>query len=990
MVGGALAHWKLLWRCLFGVAVCSCESSGAAAPRASAAPPSPASSSPKSLVSAAEALGDAATPAQLPLAPGARSSAATFAEKPAGAAEGVALGGAQAWVGSCWQGGYTRDLCCRERPVVNCWDAVFTFRRCCGPPTPPSQGAAAGAPAHVPGGDDAAAGGGAGHLEGEVGAQPPAAQRQADGLAGAVRKDGDPDTAEGGTGIAQGGEASSCWAGGYTFARCCKVPSIVSTIDGCWNDNRTEDLCCGSPEVGTASASSGASSGGQGTGEAAIPRVGPIHDETLADRSLLAATPANSTTPASVNMTASVAIAGVLAAVAAATTASGASSSAATVADGTAASAVGASGRSQGITDGRHEGASGIRDLSAADVAAAFATRAVEQQSATSGVSPEDAARTAPFWGDAATEGGQARFFQREGSRRWATYFRKAHQLLNEVQTNAGAAAGGSSASGATRDAASAPPDGGTNGHGERSTSMDAVQLYHLLYEVVNQVIGGIQLATEASGSPAPDALLGGGSGGSGAALRAAFLSASVVLARLAQASHGTPLEHEEFGAQAGAAMTLSCRHQQDAVFQEDLANRIVWLQREAAASSGATGPGTSWSAPLLDSLRRRLNRSGDNDSDTAASGEGSDGAENMEAMFRRSWQMYAEDLVEAVWRPAGLMDDGRSIMEHSTLDPLDERLTRGGYGQSQVWQIFSTYVMAKPLAGALQKPFASGPAENGADEDSLGCPACAELTRIVMDKYSEFELQMQNASHTPPGGTANGADAGRSSGARSWRRRMRADEVNNAFFAWQLTHESEQEERGAEVWPELYQNSREFVMLKHLAKMACLEYLQQVYDASLSSLDLAQLELSMWASVTPPGEDAPNSRATSASAMGLAFHDHPLALLSGVFYAQAGGRGAEERTPTAFADPRGTAAFRYTRGSKRQQRAIPEDPLEPTAPFHRLAYAHASDGLALVFPSWLVHGVPPHMGSSARVTFAFNLHTLQGTTLSSWAKTAL
>merc|ERR1712232_123869 len=184
------------------------------------------------------------------------------------------------------------------------------------------------------------------------------------------------------------------------------------------------------------------------------------------------------------------------------------------------------------------------------------------------------------------------------------------------------------------------------------------------------------------------------------------------------------------------------------------------------------------------------------------------------------------------------------------------------------------------------------------------------------------------------------------------------------------------------------YRDSREFAELKHNAKRMCLEYLRQVYDATLTAKDLAQLELSIWASVTPPADETAGDR--GAGAMGLAFHDHPLALLSGVFYARAGGMGVAERTPTVFADPRGTQAFRYTRRQSKRQRTASEDPLEPTAPFHRLAYAHAAEGMAIVFPSWLVHGVPPHRGRSARVTFAFNLHTIQGTTLSSWAKTAI
>ena len=47
-----------------------------------------------------------------------------------------------------------------------------------------------------------------------------------------------------------------------------------------------------------------------------------------------------------------------------------------------------------------------------------------------------------------------------------------------------------------------------------------------------------------------------------------------------------------------------------------------------------------------------------------------------------------------------------------------------------------------------------------------------------------------------------------------------------------------------------------------------------------------------------------------------------------GVFYADAGGDVLSERTPTVFADPRGTRAFRYAGQGQR---------LEPTAPFHRL-----------------------------------------------------
>ena len=209
-----------------------------------------------------------------------------------------------------------------------------------------------------------------------------------------------------------------------------------------------------------------------------------------------------------------------------------------------------------------------------------------------------------------------------------------------------------------------------------------------------------------------------------------------------------------------------------------------------------------------------------------------------------------------------------------------------------------------------------------------------------------------------------------------------RQDDVNNAFFNWQLTHDAEQEEDGEAVWPELYRESKDFQELKTLVKLSSLEYLQQIYSATLSTADLAQLELSIWASVTPPGEEEQKT-------MGLAFHDHPLALLSGVFYAEAGGDLVADRTPTVFADPRGTTPFRYTR-MRSDESDEGEATLEPTAPFHRLAYAHPRNGLSLVFPSWLVHGVAPHRGPKDRVVFAYNLHTLPGTTLASWAKTTI
>jgi len=518
----------------------------------------------------------------------------------------------------------------------------------------------------------------------------------------------------------------------------------------------------------------------------------------------------------------------------------------------------------------------------------------------------------------------QVTFFKREAERRWASYFSRAHQTLDVAQ-------GGRS-----------DVDGNSAG-GQDDLSRDMVQVYHMLYEVVNQLVGGLQLAAEAETS-GPDM--------APSSLRAAFLSAAVVLARLAQASRGTPLEHEDFESQASAAVTLSCRnHGAQVKSCQNLAQRLTWLQSQKGLDANAVSSG-NWHN-LLETLERRLN------------GSVADGM-NLEPIFQRSWHMYAEDLAQAVWRPAAGhqgQEDATRTPRTSTFNPLEKaQLQHGQPGVGDVWLLFPTYVMAKEL----------GPSFSSASTQE-GCAGCGQLSKIVLRKYHEFR-------------DAIFGGAGEDNSAR----RARQDEVNNAFFNWQLTHESEQQDlQGQQQWPELYRDSKEFTELKNLVKLACLEYLQQIYAASLSALDLAQLELSIWASVTPSRQpDVPEEDSTGGR-LGLAFHDHPLALLSGVFYVQAGGKSVAERTPTVFADPRGTTPFRYTRSSRVGGQSE-EATLEPTAPFHRLAYAHASDGLAIVFPSWLVHGVPPHHGSEDRVVFAFNLHTLQGTTLSSWAKTTL
>lgn len=527
------------------------------------------------------------------------------------------------------------------------------------------------------------------------------------------------------------------------------------------------------------------------------------------------------------------------------------------------------------------------------------------------GWSPQTLPQTLPVhqqrW--EAMEHPQADFFHREGARRWKRYFVKAHEVLDSVSS--------------------------------LDVSLDAVQVYHHLYEAVNQLVAGVQLAFEANRSKVGEVAGNGVNGGT--ALHSAFLGAAVVLARLAQLSVGTAFENERFAEQAVAAMALSCRRD-DSLFHDDMKLRMSWLQRD---SDDDPGHQKSWRNVLLTTLSRK---------------PGAKTATDL-TYYERTWQAYSEELAQAIWRPADGSGSDKVRLHRGTLNPTSDRLVDLS-GRGQLWQIYATHVLSKRIGGM----FSSSRAE------SNECTACAKLTHIVLERYKVFEGSMRNRSSELPGKQKQSRASG-----------VRGMDVNNAFFAWQLTHDVEQAQ-DQDHWPELYRDSPEFAELKTLAKLACLEYLQTVYDTSLGAAYLQKLDLSIWASVTvPAADDVAVAQETPGAAMGFAFHDHPLALLSGVFYTQAGGSSLSQRTPIAFADPRGTQAFRYT-ASETSKR---DGSLEPTAPFHRLAYAHASTGVALVFPSWLVHGVPPHKGGSTRVAFAFNLQSPEGTAMSSWAKTA-
>ena len=178
-------------------------------------------------------------------------------------------------------------------------------------------------------------------------------------------------------------------------------------------------------------------------------------------------------------------------------------------------------------------------------------------------------------------------FLRQEAQRRWPAYFNRAHETLNAAQ-------------------GSSP--------GQPSSKPDPVQLYHLLYESINQVVGGLALAADASQSDAE--------------LNSAFLNAAVLLARLARASRGTPLEHEDFSAQASAAAALGCRHPGSA--QCNLTESLRRLEMPPEI-------GIDWLREAL----REMNASQE------------ERVEHLQR-YQRTWLKYSQNPAKALWRPAG------------------------------------------------------------------------------------------------------------------------------------------------------------------------------------------------------------------------------------------------------------------------------------------------------------------------------------------------
>jgi hypothetical protein len=201
-------------------------------------------------------------------------------------------------------------------------------------------------------------------------------------------------------------------------------------------------------------------------------------------------------------------------------------------------------------------------------------------------------------------------------------------------------------------------------------------------------------------------------------------------------------------------------------------------------------------------------------------------------------------------------------------------------------------------------------------------------LAETAITKFREFKEDMESRTN----------------------REISLEEVNNAFFAWQPSEDP----TNSDVWPELYASSQ-FKEFRRLILDAGKAYLSARGDRRVEALEVA-----IWASVY-----------LDAGA-GIDYHDHPLSILAGGFYASV-----PESSPIAYADPRGVR-FDYVEQSE-------AGGFEPKAPFHRQVYFEPVDGDLALFPPWLLHRVPA-VRAGPRVTFACNFFTERGSPLTAWS----
>lgn len=194
-------------------------------------------------------------------------------------------------------------------------------------------------------------------------------------------------------------------------------------------------------------------------------------------------------------------------------------------------------------------------------------------------------------------------------------------------------------------------------------------------------------------------------------------------------------------------------------------------------------------------------------------------------------------------------------------------------------------------------------------------------------------------------------------------RKKMRAGKeepfanANNAFFQNQILNPTEAM-KDKQQWPEMYA-SEEYLEFSQKARQVCVSYMREL-GLPLSKLEAERMDLVMWAAVYPGGK----------ADVTHYYHAHQESLVSFVMYVATPDPG----TPMTIADPRGAPPiedFEYFQ-------PLGDLGIDGEPPFHRTLEFHPGEGDVIVFPSYAIHKVPPHVAIGTRVAWACNCHLPQ------------
>lgn len=178
--------------------------------------------------------------------------------------------------------------------------------------------------------------------------------------------------------------------------------------------------------------------------------------------------------------------------------------------------------------------------------------------------------------------------------------------------------------------------------------------------------------------------------------------------------------------------------------------------------------------------------------------------------------------------------------------------------------------------------------------------------------------------------------------------------DLNNHFFQSQDTDPKNAMAAPA-AWPELYSSS-EYKEWATVSRKICTSFINKL-GVPLSEEEANNMELVTWAAVYPK----------SSEPVTHYYHAHQESIVSFVLYVKM----PEPTTPLTISDPRGAPPVEdFEWFQDLGDLGVDADP-----PFHRPMEFYAEEGDILIFPSFAIHKVPPHLGESTRVVFPTNCH---------------